>query len=251
MSGTRLGSALRLLPRLTRPTCDPDALRRAADRFCAEAARPGLTLRVDDDGARPALHVEEGERFRRTDLAELAQLIDRRHGDTGPDGLAAALEAWLADRPVPDAEAGTHGVAVLDWTDEEQTAVGWRVAVPRAGALVAWTPHPFTRVEDVVGIRDAAHDRATRHPVSCLVEGPVLLVSAECPPLATAALTTPERVLARAAVLGLRLRDAHVVVTPGRPLAWADAGIAVRLAGETVEPSVTLPWQRFPDLPWL
>jgi hypothetical protein len=61
----------------------------------------------------------------------------------------------------------------------------------------------------------------------------------------------PERVLARIAAAGLALDDMHVVVTPDRPVACAGPGIAARLAGEITESSVTLPWRRLPDLPWI
>jgi hypothetical protein len=42
-----------------------------------------------------------------------------------------------------------------------------------------------------------------------------------------------------------------VVVTPHRPVACAGRSVAARLAGEISEASVTLPWARLPDLPWL
>jgi hypothetical protein len=61
----------------------------------------------------------------------------------------------------------------------------------------------------------------------------------------------PERVIQRIAAAGLAMEDMHVVVTPDRPVACADPGIATRLAGETTEASVTLPWRRLADLPWL
>jgi hypothetical protein len=71
------------------------------------------------------------------------------------------------------------------------------------------------------------------------------------PSLATAALVSPERMLQRARSAGLAGRDLHVVVTPHRPVACADRAIAARLAGETPEAGVTLPWQELADLPWL
>ena len=43
--------------------------------------------------------------------------------------------------------------------------------------------------------------------------------------------------------------DMHVVVTPHRPVACAGPGIAARLAGETTEASVTLPWRASPTCP--
>ena len=66
-----------------------------------------------------------------------------------------------------------------------------------------------------------------------------------------AALVAPERMLARIAATGLDLPDMHVVVTPSRPVACAGPGIAARLAGETTEASVTLPWRSLADLPWI
>ena len=71
------------------------------------------------------------------------------------------------------------------------------------------------------------------------------------PGLATAALVAPERMLQRARSAGLLLADMHVVITPHRPVACAGRAVAARLAGETTEASVTLPWQRLADLPWL
>ena len=56
---------------------------------------------------------------------------------------------------------------------------------------------------------------------------------------------------AAGALGGLLLADMHVVITPQRPVACAGRAVAARLAGETSEASVTLPWQRLADLPWL
>ncbi len=74
---------------------------------------------------------------------------------------------------------------------------------------------------------------------------------ATVPVLATSVLVAPERMLGRLATSGLDTADMHVVVTPYRPVACAGPGIAARLAGETTEASVTLPWSRLADLPWL
>ncbi len=78
----------------------------------------------------------------------------------------------------------------------------------------------------------------------------MLLLDSDAPHLATAALSAPEQVLARAAALGLRLSEGSVVITPGRPVAWAGRAVAERLAGETVEPCVVLRWREVRDLPW-
>ena len=71
------------------------------------------------------------------------------------------------------------------------------------------------------------------------------------PVLATAALVAPEQMLDRIGLAGLVLPDMHVVVTPHRPVACAGPGIAARLAGETTEASVTVPWRALADLPWI
>jgi hypothetical protein len=55
----------------------------------------------------------------------------------------------------------------------------------------------------------------------------------------------------RIAAAGVAMADMHVVVTPDRPVACAGPVIAARLAGETPEASVTLPWSRVADLPWI
>jgi hypothetical protein len=73
----------------------------------------------------------------------------------------------------------------------------------------------------------------------------------DVPVLATATLVAPERMLRRIAAASLDLADMHVVITPHRPVACAGEGIAARLAGETTEASVTLPWQALADLPWI
>ncbi len=84
------------------------------------------------------------------------------------------------------------------------------------------------------------------------VEGPVALWShRSAPTLATAALVAPESMIARTRSAGLAMADMHVVITPHRPVACARPGVAARLAGETSEASVTLPWRRLADLPWI
>jgi hypothetical protein len=83
-------------------------------------------------------------------------------------------------------------------------------------------------------------------------EGPVALWShPSVPALATAALVAPELLIQRIAAAGVTMADMHVVVTPERPVACAGPAIAARLAGEIPESSVTLPWSRLADLPWI
>ena len=245
-----LGSALRLLPRLDRRTCDLGDLVDAA-RLLVATGRPGLHLVLDEDDIRhPELVVEEEERSRRTDLADLADRIVGNQLDLGPAGLAAALDRWIDERPVTDAEAARRGIAVLGWAGAAGGELGWEVTVQRRTGLMAWTPHPFTAVLDVLAVQEAARARAADVVVRCTAEGPVLLLDADLPHLATAALNAPEQVLARAAELGLRLSEGSVVVTPGRPVAWAGRAVAQRLAGETVEPCAVLRWREVLDLPW-
>ncbi|SDN58071.1 hypothetical protein SAMN05660199_00328 [Klenkia soli] len=245
-----LGSALRLLPRLDRRTCDLDDLVDAA-RLLVAGGRPGLRLVLDeDDPHHPWLEVEEDERSLRTDLADLADEVVGSQLDLGPAGLAAALDRWVDERPVTDAEAARRGIAVLAWTGTSGGDLAWQVAVQRRTGLVGWAPHPFSAAADVLGIREAARARAADVVVRCTVEGPVLLLDADQPHLATAALSAPEQILARMAALGLRLSEGSVVVTPGRPVAWAGRAVAERLAGETVEPCAVLSWRDVLDLPW-
>jgi hypothetical protein len=69
--------------------------------------------------------------------------------------------------------------------------------------------------------------------------------------LATAVLADPERL--RAGLVGAELTpvEARVVITPGRPVACAGPAVAARLAGQTPENCVTLPWRELAALPWL
>lgn len=244
---TSLGATLRLLPRRV---VDVEDLVDAARDLCA-AGRPGLRLLLDEhDPRRPTLRIEEGERSCAVDLLDLAQVVASSRWDLGPAGLAAALQRRVDERPVTDAEAARRGIAVLAWSGTDPDQLVWQVAVQRAPGLVAWSPHPFTPAADVLRTRDAAWARAADVVVRCTVEGPVLLLDADEPHMATAALTAPELVLARAAQLGLPLREGRVVITPGRPVAWANRSVAGRLSGETAEPCAVLPWRTVADLPW-
>ena len=84
------------------------------------------------------------------------------------------------------------------------------------------------------------------------VEGPVALWShRDGAGAGHGALVAPERMLGAVAAAGLASTDMHVVVTPQRPVACAGPGVAARLAGETAEASVTLPWRALADLPWI
>ncbi len=140
-----VGSALRLLPRLDRRTCDLGDLVDAA-RLLVAVGRPGLRLVLDeDDPRRPELVVEEEERSWRTDLADLAGRIVGSQLDLGPAGLAAALDRWLDERPVTDAEAARRGIAVLGWSGVAGEELTWQVAVRRRTGLMSWTAAPVHR----------------------------------------------------------------------------------------------------------
>ena len=80
--------------------------------------------------------------------------------------------------------------------------------------------------------------------------GPVGLWTSAQPGVDTAVLVRPEAVLADMAGRGLRLRDPHVVVTPRRPVACADAPVARRLVAEAADASATIPWRELADLGW-
>lgn len=224
----------------------------------AEAVLPALAgpdLRVDlvrRSSAGTVVVLEEHERSLRVGLAELADDLTRAGVAPTPDSLAAGLGAWVDRRPVTDASAAAAGVAVLDWTDGRRTSVGWRVVVRRGDLALPWTPVTGSSSDGVRRTRSAALGRSLDVDLALRVEGPVALWShPSVPVLATAVLVAPERMLARVAAAGLRADDAHVVVTPHRPVACANRGVAARLAGETPEASVTLPWSQLAAVPWL
>ncbi|WP_040337290.1 hypothetical protein [Candidatus Blastococcus massiliensis] len=224
----------------------------------AEAVLPSLggpDLRVDlvrRSSAGSVVVLEEHERTLRIDLADLADDMTRAGVAPSQDAMAAALGAWVDRRPVTDVAAAAGGVAVLDWSDPRHTAVGWRVVVRRGDLALPWTPKPGSPADRMRRTRSAATGRSLEVDLELRVEGPVALWSHPAVPvLATAALVAPERMLSRVAGAGLPADDVHVVVTPQRPVACAGRGVAARLAGETPEASVTLPWSRVADLPWL
>jgi hypothetical protein len=247
------GSSAGLMQRL-RPTriCVSD-LRDVADVLLPELATPRLRVdMVSRSGAGSVVVVEEDERQVRIGLHELADDMTRAGVSPTTEGISAALASWVAHRPVPDAAAATAGIAVLDWVDNTRTSVGWRVVVRRGEFALPWLPSSAADPAEVHRTRSAASGRAHDVALDLRVEGPVALWShPEIPVLATAALVDPERMLRRITAVGLDIADMHVVVTPHRPVACAGQGIAARLAGETTEANVTLPWQALADLPWV
>lgn len=227
-------------------------------RDVAAAVLPGLAgpdLRVElvrRPSAGSVVVLEEDERSLRIDLADLADDMARAGVAPTADAMAAALGSWVARRPVTDAAAAADGLAVLDWADPARSTVGWRVVVRRGDVALPWTPADGLSHERVRTTRSAASERSAAVELVLRVEGPVALWSyPSVPVLATTVLVGPARMLARVADAGLPVDDVHVVVTPHRPVACAGRSVAARLAGESSESNVTLPWARLADLPWL
>ena len=253
MIDTRFGGSSGLMQRLRPVRIGADDLREVVESVLPSLATTGLRLELVRRSAAGSLVVlEEDERTVRVHLGDLADDMTRAGVPPTQEGMAAALEAWVAHRPVTDAAATATGIAVLDWADRRETAIGWRVVVRRGRLALPWTPSPSSDGAAVHRARSAAIGRAHDISLDLRVEGPVALWShREVPLLATAALVAPERMLGRITAAGLPMHDMRVVVTPRRPVACAGPAIAARLAGETTEASVTLPWPRVADLPWL
>lgn len=252
MSGG-LFSGSGLLQRLRTVPVTVADLRRTADEVLPALATDRLRISLADDRADgPVVVLEEDERRVRMPLRDLAEdMTDARVGST-PEDLAAALATWVLARPVPDAVAAEAGVAVLDWTDRTETAVGWRVVVRRGDRALPWIPTAGLDRRAVDRVRVAAGRRAAAVGGSLRVEGPVALwTHPEVPLFASAVLAAPELFLDRIAAAGLDLQDPHVVVTPSSPLACAAAAVAARLAGETGEACQRLPWRQLARLRWI
>ena len=122
--------------------------------------------------------------------------------------------------------------------------------VVRDDLVVPWRPSRTATLPAVHRTRSRALGRAATVPGALQLQGPVGLWSSAVPGMDSAVLVRPETVLAQMTGRGVRLRDAHVVVTPRRPVACADAPVARRLVAETAELCVMLPWQAIPDLGW-
>jgi hypothetical protein len=247
------GSSSALLQRLRPTRVDVADLREVAGALLPCLATPGLRVAmVERPGAGSVVVLEEDERRVRVHLGDLADDMTRAGVRPTTTGISTALASWIAHRPVTDAAAATGGIAVLDWSDAARTAVGWQVVVLRGELALRWAPSATAAGAAVHRVRSAATGRAHDVVLDLRTEGPVALWShPSVSALATAALVAPERMIHRITATGLAMDDMHVVVTPDRPVACAGRGIAARLAGETTEASVTLPWRRLNDLPWL
>lgn len=250
MNQLRLGGSAGLLHRLRSARVDVADLLDVAERLLPTVSVPGLRVDlVRRSGTGSELVLEEDERRLQIGLDDLADDMTHAGVAPTPTAIAAALAAWIVGRPVTDRQAARAGIAVLDWSDHRHRAIGWRVVVRRGEIALPWLPSVSA---DVPFVQDVAAERAGSVPVTLRVEGPVALWShATVPVLATSVLVAPERMLGRLAAAGLGTADMHVVVTPHRPVACAGPGIAARLAGETPEASVTLPWPAVDGLPWL
>jgi hypothetical protein len=253
MTDLRFGGSAALLQRLRPTRIDVAELREVADALLPCLTTPGLRARVvERSGAGSLLVLEEEERCVRMPLGDLAD--DMTHAGVRPSRVAisAALASWIAHRPVTDAAAAAGGLVVLDWADRARTSVGWRVVVLRGELAVPWTASVAADAAAVHRVRSAAIGRSHDIPLELRIEGPVALWShPTVPALASAALVAPELLIQRIGAAGVAMEDMHVVVTPERPVACAGPAIAARLAGESTEASVTLPWRRLTDLPWV
>ena len=253
MTDERFGGSAGLLQRLRPTRIGVADLREVADAVLPELATSRLRVDlVQRSGAGSLVVLEEDERRLRVHLSELADDMTRAGVAPTADGMAAALSSWVAHRPVTDATALAEGIAVLDWRGRDQSSVGWRVVVRRGHLALPWTPSRGADAAAVHRTRSAATGRSHDVVLDLRVEGPVALWShPTVPVLATAVLVAPERMLEQITAAGPAMPDMHVVVTPQRPVACAGPAIAARLAGETTEASITLPWRRLVDLPWV
>ena len=200
-------------------------------------------------GRRVLLLLEEDERRPARRSRRPRRRHDRRRVAPTPDGHRHRAGRVVVRRPVTDAQAARSGVAVLDWADRRQNAIGWRVVVRRGEVALPWLPSATADVPRSGRPRAAAPPtcRSTSAWRARWPSGRTRTV----PVLAPASSSRPSGCSAGSPTIGLDTADMHVVVTPHRPVACAGPGIAARLAGETTEASVTLPWSRLADLPWL
>ena len=252
MTGPRFGAPTGLLSRLRPERVEVADLRDTAAALFPCLASTGLRATLQERPHRGSVVVlEEDERVVRVPLVELADDMTRAGVRPTPTGISTALATWIASRPVTDSAAASGGIAVVDWADGRRRAVGRRVVVRRGEQALPWQPSPACDATVLGAVRAAALDRAAEVPLDLRIEGPVALWSHPVEPLlATAALTAPERLVARVAAAGLRFDDLHVVVSPGSPVACAERGVAGRLAGESGEACVIAPWRSLADLPW-
>jgi len=251
MSEALFGAPAGLFQRLNRSEVQVSDVRAAVTGLAAADLHPDLRLELLDGVRGPMLLLDDAGRRTRVQLGELAVEMTRARVAATPEGVTAALTAWLARRPVPDGIAATEGVAVLDWTDARHTTLGWRVVVSRGELVVPWRPSSTATLPSVHQTRSSALGRAAVVEATLRIAGPLALwTSTAVPGLDSAVLVRPEALLAEMAGRGLRPRDAHMVVTPRRPVACADAPVARRLVAEAADDCAILPWRALADLGW-
>jgi hypothetical protein len=250
VSEALFGAPVGLLQRLTRSEVRVPDVRAAVDAVVAAGLGAGLELTVLEGLRGPMLVLDDGDRRTRVLLAELAVEMTRARVATTSDGVIAAFTSWLARRPVPDDTAATSGIAVLDWTDARQTTLGWRVVVVRDELVVPWRPSRTATLPAVHQTRSSALDRSAEVDGVLQLQGPVGLWSSTAPEIESAVLVRPETLLARLVRRGLSVRDPHLVITPRRPVACADAPVARRLVAEAADAVATLPWRAVTELSW-
>jgi hypothetical protein len=251
VSAGLFGAPTGLLSRLTRSEVTTADVRAAVTRHVGNGPDPELVVDVVDGVRGPMLVLTEADRTTRVLLGELAVEMTRARVPATAEGVSAALTSWLAGRPVPDRVAAESGIAVLDWTDVRQTTLGWRVVVVRDELVVPWKPSRTVTLPAVHQIRSGALGRAAAVAGTLRVEGPVgLWSSTAVAGIDTAVLVRPEALLAEMVVRGVRLTDAHVVVTPRRPVACAAGPVARRLVAEAADACAILPWQALAALGW-
>jgi hypothetical protein len=250
VTGALFGAPGGLLQRLNRSEVRVADVRAAVTHLADDLPDPDLEVAVVDGDRGPMLIVDDAGRRTRVPLGELAVEMTRARVAATPEGVGAALALWLADRPVPDRTAIRQGIAVLDWSDTRQTTLGWRVVVVREARVVPWRPSRIATLPAVHQTRSAALGRAARVEGTLRVQGPVGLWTSGLPGIDSAVLVRPEALLAQMAARGLPLRDPHVVITPGRPVAWAERSVARRLAVEATDACRTLAWRQLADVGW-
>lgn len=252
MTGALFGTPVGFLRRLDRVEVRVADVCAAVELVADRGLHPDLEIDVLDGAGRgPMLVLDDTGRRTRVLLAELAAEMTRARVPVAADSVASALGAWLARRPVPDTVALAAGMAVLDWSDARQTELGWRVVIARDHLVVPWRPSRTASLPLVHQARSAALGRAAVVRSALRIEGPVgLWTSTGIPGVDTAVLVRPEELRGEMADAGLRLHDMHVVVTPRRPVACADAAVARRLVAEATDACATLPWRELADLGW-
>lgn len=210
------------------------------------------TLRIavlDPYGSDPMLSVEDGERRVRLAVAELARDMELAHVEDSADGVAVALRAWLASRPVCDDDAAAAGIAVLGWLSS--ATVGWQVVLDRGGTVSAWQPSPLVDRTRRAVVRAGAWERSARVDVAVTATAQTVVWTAPgAPAFSTAALTAPDVVLSQLSRAGLDDVDTYLVLAPAHPFVAARPELARRLSVESAEPHVVLPWAGLASLRW-